>query len=282
MKASDYNPEQLMACESVLLELHRILGTIWQHVVIVGGWVPTLLANNADTPHQGTTDIDLALNHLLIPEDSYQKIHELLTKHGYEQNDDKAKQFQYFRYIELANRKFTVIVDLLTGEYEVESGKNRRHEPIQDANVLKARGVDLVFDRFEIVTISGELPNGGGTDKAECKVASVCPIIVMKSAAMAGRLKDKDSYDLYYFVKNYPGGLASVLKAITPDIDNGLFKEAIERIKQYYESTDSSGPAWVARFLGLTDNEEIAVQKMDVYQTMQALLEGIDSIRRNH
>jgi len=264
----------------VLLELHRILGNYWEHVAIVGGWVPTLLANNPKDPHQGTLDIDLALNHLLIPEESYEKIHELLTKNGYEQNTDRAKQFQYFRYIEQDGRKFTVIVDLLTGEYNVESGKKRRHEAIQDANVLKARGVDLVFERFNIVTISGELPNQGGKDQAECKVAGICPIIVMKCSAMAGRYKVKDSYDLFYVVKHYPGGLDAILKALEPDIEHGLFREAESRIRQYYSAADATGPAWVAKFLELTDPTDIEIQRMDVFQTMQDLLTGIDSLRQ--
>jgi len=276
-KASDYSPDKLKACESVLLELHRILGAFWDHIVIVGGWVPTLIANNPKVPHEGTTDIDLALNHLLIPEDSYEKIHALLTKHNYRQNSDKAKQFQYFRDIDLGGQQYTVVVDLLTGQYDVESGKSRRHEPIQDANVLKARGVDLVFERYETVTISGDLPDKGGKDQAQCKVAGAAPIIVMKCAAMAGRYKDKDSYDLYYFVKHYKGGVEAVLNAIAPDLNHGLVKEAIKRIRQYYASTDSSGPAQVVRFMELENDPAGIILATDAFETMQALLSGVDS-----
>jgi hypothetical protein len=55
--------------------------------------------------------------------------------------------------------------------------------------------------------------------------------------------------------------------------------EAIGRIKDYYNSPDATGPAWVARFLDLK-GEDAAVQKMDVFATMQTLLTGIESTRQ--
>lgn len=278
--ASEYNEEQIKACESVVLELHRILGAYWENIVIVGGWVPTLLANNPDEPHKGTVDVDLALNHILIPKEAYEKIHELLVKHEYVQNTDKAKQFQYFRKILLDEKEYTVVVDLLTGQYDVESGKDRRHEPVQDTKALKARGADLVFSRFETVTIKGELPNRGGNESAECKVARATPVIVMKCAALAGRFKDKDSYDLYYFVKHYKGGVAAVFEEIKVDLHHGLLKEAIGRLRKYYESTDESGCAQVARFLEVTEEDEAIVIRRDVYETITALLEKIDEYER--
>lgn len=42
--ASAYTKKQLTACESVILELSRILGKYWHYIFIVGGFVPTLIA----------------------------------------------------------------------------------------------------------------------------------------------------------------------------------------------------------------------------------------------
>ena len=55
-KASQYSKEQLEACKSVLLELRRVLGNYWEHIAVVGGWVPSLLAQNTAEPHVGTFD----------------------------------------------------------------------------------------------------------------------------------------------------------------------------------------------------------------------------------
>lgn len=275
--ASDYSKDQLLACESVILELHRILGNYWKDIVLVGGWVPTLLANDEESPHIGTTDIDLALNHLVIPEEAYKKIHELLLDAGYEHNTDPAKQFQYFRRVEIEGIIRTVILDLLTGQYDVETGKGRRHEPIQDVMALKAEGVDLVFTRYETRTISGSLPDKGGLSTAEIKIASVAPVIVMKCAAIAGRYKDKDSYDLFYFVKHYNGGGQAVLDALKPDIKHGSIIKAIKKIREHFASVDHEGPSQVVRFLELSDDAEV-VTRRDVFETMSAFLTGVDAL----
>lgn len=276
--ASDYSPDQLKACDSVILELHRILATYWDNIVIVGGYVPKLLADNASDPHKGTNDIDLALNHLLIPEEAYAQIHELLVNHGYVQNTDKAKQFQYFRTININGKEYTAVVDLLTGQYDVETGKGRRHEPVQDAMALKTRGADLAFSRFATVIIEGELPNKGGKDKAECKVAGATPIIVMKCAAIAGRYKDKDAYDLYYFIKYYGGGVFAVLGALKPDLNHRLVIEAIETMRSNFASEDAAGPSQVVRFLEL-DEDAAEITRRDVFETIHLLLQEIDKIK---
>lgn len=262
----------------MILELHRILGAYWDNIVLVGGWIPTLLANNENDPHLGTADVDLALNHLLIPNEAYGKIHALLTGHNYRQNTDKAKQFQYFRTINIEGIDRVVVLDLLTGQYNIERGKSRRHEPVQDVMALKARGVDLVFTRYEVVTIEGDLPDKGGHDSVNLKVAGAAPIIVMKCAAIFSRLKDKDSYDLYYFIKNYKGGATAVLEAIKPDIHHGLMTEALQKLRRHFKTMHASGPAQVARFLELADDVELATRQRDVFEVMNDFLSRAETL----
>jgi len=276
--ASSYTHEQLSACESVILELSRILGKYWEYIFIVGGYVPTLIANDPTDPHKGTLDVDLALNHLEIPDEAYAKIHELLVGHGYRHDADKAKQFQYFREITLKDNSYTVVVDLLTGQYDVDSGKKRRHEQIQDAMALKARGVDLVYSRYQEIEISGELPNRGGKYSAKCRVADVVPLTVMKSVCMEERYENKDAYDLFYTIKHYPGGAAAIAAALKPDLDNGLVKEALQRLRKDFASPESSGPADVANFLEADDNAERAIIMRDVFETFEFLFDAITAL----
>ncbi len=276
--ASGYSKEQLAACESVILELSRLLGKYWQSIFIVGGFVPTLIANDPSDPHRGTLDVDLALNHLEIPEEAYATIHELLVGHGYRHNTEKAKQFQYFRDIELGETTYTVVVDLLTGQYDVDSGKKRRHEPIQDVMALKARGVDLVYSRFKEVEISGELPNRGGKYSAKCRVADVVPLTVMKAVCMEDRYKSKDAYDLYYTIRHYPGGLPAIVAALKPDLNNGLVKEALQRLQKLFESPDAAGPADIANFLEAQEDEERAVIMRDAFETFKSLFDQIADV----
>ena len=59
-KRSDYTSEAIEAARSVLLELSRLLGEYQDSVVVVGGWVPELLLNQASRRHVGSIDVDIA------------------------------------------------------------------------------------------------------------------------------------------------------------------------------------------------------------------------------
>jgi len=278
-KLDDYSADQFTACKSVMLELSRVLGNYWNDIVLVGGWVPTLLSNDKDKPHIGTVDIDIALNYLTIPDEAYAKIHERLVESGFVHSTDKAKQFQYSRKIKVNGADKVVILDLVTGRYAPSTGKSRRHAKIQDAKPLKAEGVDLAFKHYEVVVIDGELPNKGGKFSTEIKVASVAPIIVMKCAAIKGRSKTKDTYDLYYFIRHYRGGGQAVLNELKPDIRHGSVTEAIATMRQHFKSLDHVGPMEVTKFLEIDEDEEAAaVMRQDVYQTILAFLEGVDAM----
>lgn len=275
---SGYTEGQLRACEAVILELSRILGKYWHHIFIVGGYVPTLIANDPSDPHSGTLDVDLALNHLQIHDEAYGKIHELLIMHGYRQNTDKAKQFQYFREINLGDEPYIVVVDLLTGQYDADSGKKRRHQRIQDTMALKARGVDLVFARYQEVVITGDLPNRGGKHSATCRAAGIVPLTVMKAIVMDDRYKNKDSYDLYYAIRHYPGGTAAVIAALKPDLNHGLVKEALKFLKKRFAAPDSSGPADIANFLEFNDEADRALVMRDAFETFKAIFDAVDKL----
>ena len=59
----DYTAESVEAAKAVLLEVPLILGEYYDDVVLVGGWIPALLAPASTEPHIGSMDIDLALDH---------------------------------------------------------------------------------------------------------------------------------------------------------------------------------------------------------------------------
>ena len=143
--ASQYKPGQVAACHCVLIELAHILGDFIDDMAIVGGWVPLLLIPNAAEVHVGSMDVDLAFNIEHITDDAYATINKILTRHGYRQNEATNAQFKYFRNVLVAGRTYEVEVDLLTGEYGGDAGKNRRHQSIQDIKALKARGADMVL-----------------------------------------------------------------------------------------------------------------------------------------
>jgi hypothetical protein len=71
------------AARSVLLELVHLLGEYWNHIALIGGWVPELLVGSKGSPHIGSIDVDLALNHPNLKDEGYKSIEKLLVERGY-------------------------------------------------------------------------------------------------------------------------------------------------------------------------------------------------------
>ncbi|HZS70742.1 MAG TPA: hypothetical protein VFA13_02795 [Candidatus Acidoferrum sp.] len=82
-RASDYPPEQLERVRATCLYVATKLGDLMDDVVVIGGFVPSLLIpqdNLAEgvAPHVGTMDLDLGLKFAVIDERRYQEISERL------------------------------------------------------------------------------------------------------------------------------------------------------------------------------------------------------------
>jgi predicted nucleotidyltransferase len=261
------------ACHAVLIELMHILAEFTDNIAIVGGWVPSLLIPHAPEKHLGTTDVDIALNHHTLDSSSYATIHKLLIKNGYKHNEELNAQFKYFKDVAVGKRTYSIEVDLITGEYGGTTGRNRRHEPVQDAKALKARGADLVFGRTETVTITGQLPNNQGIDTVRFSIAGVVPFIVMKGIVLVRRLKQKDAYDLEYVIRNYAGGAQAIAELIKPDLSNPVVIEALSNIEQKFASVDHYGPTAISGFLNIQNKDERLQIERRAYETIQELLD---------
>lgn len=81
----DYSEDLVRAARSVLIELVHLLGEYLEHIVLVGGWVPEFLLADSESPHVGSVDVDLALNHLKLQDEGYKSIQSLLVERGYTQ-----------------------------------------------------------------------------------------------------------------------------------------------------------------------------------------------------
>jgi hypothetical protein len=159
--ASDYPPDAVEAAKSVLVELVHILGEYRDDMVVVGGWVPPLLIPES-RGHVGSTDVDVALNHLAENDEAYARISTLLRDRGYEQ--DERQPFIWYRTVNLDGGPVVVEVDFLAGEYGGRSKKQRTQE-VQDLRPRKARGADLLFSRYVERQVSGQLPRRSGDNR---------------------------------------------------------------------------------------------------------------------
>jgi hypothetical protein len=266
----DYSRDAVQAARSVLVEVLHTLGNYRDNLVLVGGWVPEFLCPLPEAPHVGSMDIDLVLDHRHLTGAAYQTIQQLLVGRGYEQG---PQPFIFYRKVDVGDRRLQVRVDFLGGEYG-GTGPRHRTQRVQDIRVRKARGADLAFDLPVEVAVDATLP-GGGTDSVKARVASIVPFLVMKSMALDERLKEKDSWDIYYCLRHYPGGAAAVAEAFKPHVNRGLVRDALRRLSKRFGSTSALGPTHVADFDEVSDPEERERVRRDAYEQVQYLLQQL-------
>ncbi|OGX22119.1 MAG: hypothetical protein A3K54_02895 [Omnitrophica WOR_2 bacterium RBG_13_44_8] len=269
----DYTADAVGAARSVMLELSHLLGEYRDGIVIVGGWVPELLLSRTGQRHIGSLDVDLALDHQRLDEVGYKTILQLLLTHGYRQGE---QPYIFFRTVQVKGIPHEVQVDFLSGEY-LGTGHSHRTQKVQDMRPRKARGCDLAFDQVVQIELSGTLPEGG-KDNASIRVTAITRFIAMKAIAMASRLKEKDAWDIYYCLRNYPGGFESLALEFKPLLKNNLILEAIIDLKDKFASPDHIGPKHVADFEEITDPDERALLQRDVYERVHALLARLEQI----
>jgi Nucleotidyl transferase AbiEii toxin, Type IV TA system len=265
---TDYSADLVEAARSVLLELVRLLGAYRDDIVVVGGWVPQLILPQTPQQHIGSIDVDLALNHRTLQEAGYSTIQALLLGRGYEQ--DPRQPFIFHRTVMVHGKTISVEVDFLAGEYD-GTGPKHRTQPVHAGRARKARGCDLAFDLFVEIEISGVLPEGG-RDQALVRVSSVVAFLVMKGMALHDRLKEKDAWDIYFCLTNYPGGMDALAQEIAPHLGRSLVREGLLKIAEKFPSPDHFGPKFVADFAEVQDAEDRAILLRDAFEKVSYLL----------
>jgi hypothetical protein len=270
VRRRDYSKEMVAAAQSVLIELVHLLGEYREQIVLVGGWVPKLICPNPRTPHVGSIDVDIALDHRTLGESGYRTIGKLLLSRGYQQG---GQPFIYNRLVSVGNHDVQVEVDLLGAEYG-GTGRSHRTQRVQDVRVRKARGADLALNAPVEVRVEGCLPDGG-KDAVKVRVTSIVPFIVMKAMALDARLKEKDSYDIYYCLINYPGGIDAIVNEFRPHIEHGLVREALQKLDKCFSAVDAVGPKHVADFEDVTGSEERDLLQRDAYERIRYLLKSL-------
>jgi len=272
VKKSDYQKEEVNACLSVLIELLTILGEFKENIVLVGGWIPYFLLGNKGKEHVGSLDIDIALNFENITDNTYSTILKLLKTHGYAQG---REPFIFYRkYKNTSGKEMDIEIDLLAAEYGGTSSSHRTQR-VQDIRARKARGCDLAF-LYKISTkISAKMPDGA-KNQIEINISSIIPFLSMKGMAIESRYKEKDAYDIYFVIKNYPGGIEKLAEEFKPIINNKLVKEGLGKIRKKFKSFESPGPVWVAEFLEIDDSEERERIIRDAYERVNAFLDKFD------
>ncbi|AWA42194.1 nucleotidyl transferase AbiEii/AbiGii toxin family protein [Pseudomonas sp. 22105] len=245
--ASEYDDRTTTAVKAVLVEMGQILGSFRGKFTVIGGAVPWLLLANDDMQHVGTLDVDLSLDPQALGDGEYATLIEALMGNGYEQRGD-LRRFQLVRQVpaEDGGAPIDVIVDFLMPR-DAEIIKNR--PPIlSDFAVQRADGADLAIRFYQMVAIEGPMPTGG-KNRVEVAVCSIPALLAMKGYALNGRHKQKDAYDIYYCVRNYPGGTESLADECRSVLETGSGEQGFIYISQKFDVIDGYGPTSVRRFV---------------------------------
>ena len=195
----------------MLVEIGQILGSFRGKFAVIGGAVPWLLLSEADMPHSGTLDVDIGLDPTALGDGEYARLVEALMAHGYNQRDN-LRRFQLVRIVPAADGgpEIDIIVDFLMPR---DAEITRNTPPlINEFAVQRADGAELALRFYQMVAIEGDMP-GGGSNRVHIAVASIPALLAMKGYAIANRLKRKDAYDIYYSIRNFPGGVDALVVA---------------------------------------------------------------------
>ena len=245
--ANEYDDRTTAAVKAVLVEIGQILGSFKGKFAVVGGAVPWLLLDNFEMPHVGTIDVDLGLDAEALADGEYVRLVDALMTHGYGQNK-KLKKFQLVRRIEATDEgdPIDIVVDFLMPRDAVID----RNKPpiIEDFAVQRADGTDLAMRFNQMVAVRGAMPNGG-TNQVEIAVCSIPALLAMKGYAVHNRLKQKDAYDIYYCIRNYPEGIDALAKDCLPLLNLPSAATGYGFINEKFDVIDGFGPTCVKNFV---------------------------------
>ena len=245
--ANDYDDRTTSAVKSVLVEIGQILGSFEGKFAVIGGAVPWLLLSQAEMPHAGTADVDLALHAEALGDGEYARLVELLQSHGYRQGP-ALRRFQLARMVAASDDgpPIDIVVDFLMPRDAVIA---RNNPPlVSNFAVQRADGAELALNFYQMVAIDGGMPDGG-RNLVSIAVASIPALLAMKGYAIAKREKPKDAYDIYYCVRNYPDGVDGLVTATIPFLNVDAARTGYRHIASKFRTDDDYGPTRVREFV---------------------------------
>ncbi len=266
-----YQPQMIVAARQVLLELAYLLEDERDNVVFVGGTACALLFPQDSDPHEGTIDVDVALDPAALAERGEDTLEERLIYGLYQQ--EPGKKYRWIRTLLFDNQHIDVKIDLLSGEYD-DSRRHTEAREVQGVFASVLRGLDLAFLDPHRMALSGILPNGRPC-QTEIQVCSPASLLAMKGIAIRDRVrgKDKDAYDIDYILRRYEGGIDALARVLQTDIyrTNDLVQEGLEGIAEAFGSINALGPVSVAAPSRFPDPEGRAIEQRGAFQRVQRL-----------
>ncbi|MGH9436310.1 MAG: nucleotidyl transferase AbiEii/AbiGii toxin family protein [Candidatus Acidiferrales bacterium] len=266
---SEYDSRQVEAARRVLVDLGQVLAAFHDCLVVVGGWVPDLLIPQAEEPHVGSIDVDLALDAEKLGDGRYAELLKLLI--DTRRYRPGPKTFQLLTDVDLADGSPSIQVEVeFLAAKEVKLEKNKP-KLLEGFRILQADGCGTAFNAPVDVTLEGQTIQGA-KNTVRLRVASLPDFLVMKAHALGGRDKPKDSYDIGYCLANFPGGLDSLVAAWKLRADEKDVSRAVEILHEKFATVDGFGPRQVVEFLNLSDHAAQDIEARRAFELVQKLI----------
>lgn len=272
---SDYTDRQVEAARRVLIDLGQVLASFADCIVLVGGWVPDLLMPDAEEPHVGSIDVDLALDAKKLKGGRYAELLKLLL--DTRRYVPGAKDFQLVSEVDLKDGgpPLQVEVDFLASK-EVRLTKNRP-KLLEDFRVLQADGCSAAFHAPVEMQIPGRNTRGA-KNTVRLRLASLADFLVMKAHAIGGRDKPKDAYDFCYCLDHAPGGMTPLSASWHARRDERDVTRAMEILREKFDEPASFGPLQVVDFYHSPNQEERDMQARRAFELVKEFLGQIDDL----
>lgn len=265
----DYSDRQVEAARRVLVDVGQILATFMDCLVVVGGWTPDLLLPEADEPHVGSIDVDIALDASRLSEGRYAELLNLLL--ATKRYTRGAKDFQLVVDVDLKDGQTPVQVEVeFLAPKEV---KLKRNNPklLAGFRVLQADGCGVAFHAPVELRLPGQNVRGA-KNTVRLRVASLADFLVMKAYAISGRDKPKDTYDLCYCLEQFPGGMKLLAADWKPRAGEKDVARAIGILREKFASVEGFGPQQLVEFHSSPDVDTQAMHARRAYELVQTFL----------
>ncbi len=254
---------------STCLYVATKLGDLLDDVVIVGGFVPSLLVDQETLPwnldeHAGTMDLDMGLSLALLREERYRELGLRLKDAGFEPDHNRAGNPTSQRW-RIRALQSTTIDFLIPPGLDTDRGGEIRHiEP--DFAAVITPGLHIAFQDKKRVELSGLTPMGEQATR-NIWVCGPAALTVLKAIAFRSRGANKDAYDLSYVWRGL--GVEAVARDIEPLLADSYVGQALDIIREDFVAHNATGPTRAAAFVTGGPDDEI---QADVAGLAQRLL----------
>jgi hypothetical protein len=266
---ADYSERQTAAARRVLVDVCQVLASFADCLVVVGGWTPDLLLPDADEPHVGSIDVDLALDAAKLDDGRYAELVKLLL--DTKRYRPGEKDFQLVVEVDLKDGEKPVQVEVeFLAPKEVKLKKNRP-KLLANFRVLQVEAAGEAFRSPVELKLPGQNVRGA-TNTVTLRVASLADFLVMKAHAIGGRDKPKDSYDLCYCLEQIPGGMEKLAADWKQRSKEKNIAKAVEILREKFASVDAFGPQQLVEFHAAPDAETEAMHARRAYELVQKFL----------